>query len=303
MGGGLLTESLAPAAATVLCIVALLCFLLVRRVHARRAFPLPRCPQCRYVAAGLMGLRCPECGHDHDRNGVLPARTSRPLPLWLAIVLWLLMAGAVWTFFIEPVADRLSVARQIHDSIILTKPHSGAYDSMHLRARVLEWPVDLARPHGTWTLTLRTLDSEVYTQTFRSDDEHMNAAQLAAWIAQSAPRNEVTLPLEAEARAILVHAQRPGAGRGVIRFGVATRQNVGTPGPTQPFGDMRRRVSLQPVRLPWVWYGSLLGMILFAVLGIAWLIIRERRRRRAQARAWAAIRPTPIKPSEAEPRG
>ncbi|MHC5024553.1 MAG: hypothetical protein ACYTGG_11720 [Planctomycetota bacterium] len=89
MGSGVFSFVLAFAglALLLLCLMTGVVLIVVAR-RARRQFP--SCGACRYDLTGTIGeaTRCPECGAEFVRVGILPPRrTSRPVTMTVGVVL------------------------------------------------------------------------------------------------------------------------------------------------------------------------------------------------------------------------
>lgn len=120
-----------------LAIVGLIVILVIFGVFSRRSGgEHPVCGQCGYAVAGLEVLRCPECGSDLRRVGILTGRMRREVnPTVWAIILIIL-----WSMLLPiPAMVLTSVARSAFPRqrtevrlVTLGRPDSGAYQSVDI---------------------------------------------------------------------------------------------------------------------------------------------------------------------------
>jgi len=109
-----------------------------RRREAATAAPV--CGACGYNTVGLTSLTCPECGSDLRAVGILTPHTAAPAGGFAAsavafCILWLLCLPPLTTLVSAVVPTQKHYERRVQ----LSRPSSGLYDSVLLRAQTTGW--------------------------------------------------------------------------------------------------------------------------------------------------------------------
>lgn len=102
--------------------------------NARRKVSEPQCVRCGYPTARLSALRCPECGADLLREGILtPSMRVRSAGgVFLAIAAWTLTIVAITLLLASWVAFAIPVETDIRAELT-GEPASGHYQGVALR--------------------------------------------------------------------------------------------------------------------------------------------------------------------------
>jgi hypothetical protein len=145
----------------VAALVAAVAFWAGRRGRRRGALDGPVCGACRYSVVGLEVLTCPECGGDLRAVGIrTPNEPRRPVPWWefaaqvLLFSLLALVAAAPGVAAVDAIAP---VRRTYASQVLLSRPASGLYDRVTIRANETAW--DLRQPVPPVTVELVPLNA------------------------------------------------------------------------------------------------------------------------------------------------
>ena len=105
---------------------------LMPRVVKGRRVREPSCGSCGYPVAGLIRLRCPECGADLADAGIYTRAMRRPIGRVGLITLWTVVVGVGgWLLTWLAISEVPGMLRQ-HESIQLTS-RSGAFAQIDVR--------------------------------------------------------------------------------------------------------------------------------------------------------------------------
>jgi hypothetical protein len=244
----------------------------------------PRCAACGYIVHGLPAPVCPECGSNLSRpNAIIttgrlpPGRVARSIA-WSAFCFLAVFipATAIWGIFIVP---RLPQVRNSSDVVTLSRPVSGAYQSIEVRAHThhTAYPGDPDPPPDRLNIgltlsdgTIRVLTVDPATLHFRDtsvsgslmSSTPLDANSLIAWLKSAGVQGEETqLKREMSIAMAQLHL-------------IITPTQIGQPVSSIDFGSFGTSSSGSSNPLPWTGFVPLLLAAIVWAFGLIRILRR-----------------------------